>query len=247
MTAVQALTQRDLLETLQLLRPWATRKIGKIRVGNDYDGGYVLPSVALQADVVLSIGVGHDVSFDHIMAQRGAHILQFDHTVPKPPTDHPNFHFEKLGWAPQTGGEFLDFDAMLERMRALNPTKALLKFDVEGAEYACLPAMNADHLKPFEVVTCELHDLGRLAEPVFHARFRQVMELLITHHCPVHLHANNYAGVVLVEGVPVPSVIELTLLRRDLDSFPCISNEPMPGPLDRPNHPGRPDIVLNPF
>lgn len=247
MNANQPLTQKDVLDTLQLMRPWNTRRIGKLRVGNDYDGGYVLPSVALLADVVLSIGVGHDVSFDHIMAQRGARILQFDHTVEKPPTDHPNFMFEKLGWAPETGGEFLDFDAMLQRMEALSPRRALLKFDVEGAEYACMPGMRPERLRPFEVIACELHDLGRLAEPAFHARFRQVLELMNVHHCPVHLHANNYAGVVLVEGVPVPSVVELTLLRRDLDGFPSISNEPMPGPLDRPNHPGRPDIVLNPF
>ena len=54
-------------------------------------------------------------------------------------------------------------------------------------------------------------------------------------------------GHVLVEGVPMPSVIELSFLRRDLDSFPCRSNDPIPGPLDRPNHPGRADIVMNPF
>ena len=247
MNAERPLTQMDVLNTLQLLRPWTTRRIGKVRVGNDYDGGYVLPSIALQADAVVSIGVGHDVSFDMIMAQRGARILQFDHTVECPPSSHPNFIFEKKGWAPQTGGEFLGFDAITDRLRALEPRHALLKFDVEGAEYAALPAVKPDDLLPFEVIACELHDLGRLAEPAFHARFREVLTLLNTHHTPVHLHANNYAGVVLVEGVPIPSVLELTLLRTDLDSFPTVSNEPMPGPLDRPNHPGRVDICLNPF
>ena len=57
----------------------------------------------------------------------------------------------------------------------------------------------------------------------------------------------NTRVTVLVEGVPMPSVIELSFLRRDLDSFPCRSNDPIPGPLDRPNHPGRADIVMNPF
>jgi hypothetical protein len=241
------LTQQDVLNTLQLLRPWSTRRIGKVRVGNDYDGGYVLPSIALDSDAVVSIGVGHDVSFDMIMAQRGARILQFDHTVEKPPTSHPNFIFEKKGWAAETTGEFLGFDAIVQRLEALQPKRTLLKFDVEGAEYAALPAVRPQDLARFEVIACELHDLGRLAEPAFHQRFRQVLELLNAGHTPVHLHANNYAGVVLVEGIPIPSVLELTLLRSDLDSFPTVSNEPMPGPLDRPNHPGRADICLNPF
>ena len=88
MNEIRPLTQQDVLEALDLLRPWATRRTPKVRVGNDYDGGYVLPAVALQCDVVLSIGVGHDVSFDHVMAERGARILQFDHTVEGPPTPH---------------------------------------------------------------------------------------------------------------------------------------------------------------
>lgn len=247
MNEIRPLTQQDVLEALDLLRPWATRRTPKVRVGNDYDGGYVLPAVALQCDVVLSIGVGHDVSFDHVMAERGARILQFDHTVEGPPTPHANFIFDKKGWASESMGDFVSFAEMVRRMDALQPKRALLKFDVEGAEYEALPTVADADLKRFDVIACELHDLGKLAEPAFHARFRQTMEKMLVSHVPVHLHANNYAGVVLVEGVPMPSVIELSFLRRDLDSFPCRSNEPIPGPLDRPNHPGRADIVMNPF
>jgi hypothetical protein len=247
MTDPQPLTQIDVLEALQMMRPWATRRIGKVRIGNDYDGGYVLPANALDCDAVLSIGVGHDVSFDFIMAQRGARILQFDHTVEKPPTDHPNFIFDKKGWGSETVGDFVSLAEMVKRMDALAPKRAMLKFDVEGAEYEALPTVNSADLARFEVVACELHDLGKLAEPVFHAKIRSVLAKLNEHHRPVHLHANNYAGVVLVEGIPIPSVVEISWLRRDLDSFPNLSNDPMPGPLDRPNHAGRPDLVMNPF
>jgi hypothetical protein len=247
MTENRPLTQTDVLDLLQLMRPWTTRRIGKIRVGNDYDGGYVLPSNALDCDAVVSIGVGHDVSFDFIMAQRGARILQFDHTVEKPPTDHPNFIFEKKGWATETMGDFVSFGDIVARLDALSPKRAMLKFDVEGAEYEALPAVSSADMARFEVVACELHDLGKLAEPAFFAKMRGVLEKLHEHHRPIHLHANNYAGVVLVEGIPIPSVVEITCLRKDLDSFPDLSNEPIPGPLDRPNHPGRPDICMNPF
>jgi len=39
MNEVRPLTQQDVLEAQDLLRPWATRRTPKVRVGNDYDGG----------------------------------------------------------------------------------------------------------------------------------------------------------------------------------------------------------------
>jgi hypothetical protein len=62
----------------------------------------------------------------------------------------------------------------------------------------------------------------------------------------VHLHANNCCGFSLIEGVPVPAVLELTLLRKDRSTFsPC--DDPIPGPLDYPNMNDRPDLVLRSF
>jgi len=65
-------------------------------------------------------------------------------------------------------------------------------------------------------------------------------------HEVVHLHANNGGPVAWVKGVPLASTVEVSLLRRDRATF---STEPVriPGPLDRPNVPGRPDLVWTPF
>ena len=46
-----------------------------------------------------------------------------------------------------------------------------------------------------------------------------MFEKLTAYHVPVHLHANNFADVMLVQGVPIPDVLELSFLRRDLGSF----------------------------
>ena len=35
MNEIRPLTQQDVLEALDLLRPWATRRTPKVRVGND--------------------------------------------------------------------------------------------------------------------------------------------------------------------------------------------------------------------
>ncbi|MFT3802868.1 MAG: FkbM family methyltransferase [Burkholderiaceae bacterium] len=238
--------QNRILDVLALMRPLAMRSQQKIRIGNDCDGGYVVPARALDCDAVISIGVGPDVSFDFVLAERGARIIQFDHTVDGPPVDHPAFRFFNQGWGARTEGEFLslrDIDARLEG----EPQHKLLKFDIEGGEYDIFEALVADDLRSYEVICCELHHFAKLADEAFFAKIRHLLECLTHHHAPIHLHANNYGNFILIEGVPIPEVLELTLLRRDLDSFDGYSREPIPGPMDRPNHPLRPDLCMTAF
>jgi Methyltransferase FkbM domain len=239
--------QSQVLDLLKLIRPWTLRNNQKVRIGNAYDGGYVLPQVIADCDAVVSIGVGHDVSFDLALAERGAAVLQYDHTVPGPPQQHANFRFHKLGWGRQTEGPFVSFTDIHAEMLALGAHHPMLKFDIEGAEYDVLETTSADDLAAYEIIACEFHDFDKLGDPVFFAQVLAAFEKLATNHVPVHLHANNYQSLVLVQNVPIPKVLEVAYLRRDLDSFLGLSNEPIPGPLDRPNHPGLPDICMNPF
>lgn len=247
MNATNKPVQNDVLNLVKMIKPWAMRGSTKVRLGNAYDGGYVMPAQVLNCDAVVSIGVGPDVSLDYALAERGAKILQFDHTVNGTPQQHPNFIFAKLGWGRVTEGDLLSFDDIFARLLALNPKRALLKFDIEGGEYEVLETAKPEHLAFFDVIACEVHDFERLGDPVFFERVRRTFEKLGMHHMPVHLHANNYQSVVLVEGVPIPKVLELSYLRKDLDHFPTYSSDPIPGPLDRPNCPVVPDIVMNPF
>ncbi len=244
---VRAIGQRDILDLIAVMRPMAMARTPKVRVGNDYDGGYVLPAIALQCDAVLSIGVGPDVSFDLDLAVRGARVAQFDHTVDRPPTPHANFSFHKRGWGTKTEGDFLSFGDILDDFSRLSPRRALLKFDIEGAEYDVINAMDVGQLQTFEVIVCEFHDFQRLSEPDFYHRARICLEKLNTLHTAVHLHANNYGGMSLVAGIAMPNVVELSFLRRDLDDFPGRCWDTIPGPLDRPNNPYSVDLHLKPF
>ena len=246
-TRRMVVSQREVLTVLELVRPWAMACTGKLRVGNSHDGGYVLPATALQCDAVLSIGVGSDVSFDLELADAGAAILQFDHTVDGPPTQHERFTFIKRGWGIESAGPLLSFPDILSHFAKLMPHRPLLKFDIEGAEFDVLDGLDPALLAPFEVIVCEIHDLGSLAKPGFYERVLRSFQALTRNHVPVHLHANNYREVSVVAGIPIPEVLEISFLRRDLDTFPNPSDEPIPGPLDRPNHPFKPDLWLTAF
>jgi glycosyltransferase involved in cell wall biosynthesis len=239
--------QRHLLSLLGKLRPLAMRDGRKVRLGRDFDGGYVLPDAALGCDMVVSIGVGHDVSFDLAFARRGARVLQFDHTVEVPPDSHPNCIFYKKGWGTKTEGDFLSFADILREMWRFKPRRALLKFDIEGGEYGLLPGIDRTLLADFAVIVCELHDFDRVIDPNVYASMAASFDALTADHAPVHVHANNYQAVIQFEGVTFPPVIEMAFLRRDLDVFPDFDDTPIPGPLDRPSRPLSPDISLSPF
>ena len=240
-------TQQEVLELIRLVRPWTMRNTAKIRIGSDADGGYVLPQSVLACDAIVSIGIGGDVSFDLVLANRGAKILQFDHTVDGPPATHPNFIFEKKGWGLKTEGEFIGFDDIFSRLKALSPQRTMLKFDIEGGEYDVLDAIKPEHLAAFDIIACEFHRFERMLDRGFYTQARRVFEKMNAHHVPVHLHANNAGGLVMVGGIPFPRLLELSYLRKDAATFAGHSNEPIPGPLDYPNIPGLPDLCLRSF
>lgn len=247
MTADTPPSQREILDLFKLIRPWTMQGTTKLRIGADHDGGYVLPAQVLGCDSVVSVGIGNDVSFDLVLANRGAKILQFDHTVEGVPVEHPNFMFHKLGWGPRTEGDFIGIDDILAKLEAIGGRRTMLKFDIEGGEYPVLDAMSSEQLAKFEVIACEFHNFERLGDRRFYEAARRAFEKMTAHHVPVHLHANNALGVIMVQGVPTPLLLEVAFLRKDLDCFPSLSADPIPGPLDRPNIPGRPDICMNPF
>lgn len=237
--------QHHILHLLRSLRP-QTASIPKTRVGAPCDGGYVLNDDLAGLDGVISLGIGGEVSFDLTLAYRGIAVYQYDPTVDGPPVGHSNFIFHKLGWAKKDGETMRSLATILTENGLETSGDLLLKFDVEDAEWDALDGVDPDLLNQFRIIVGELHWLDRLREEPFFETASRALALLTRNHVVTHLHANNTQGVVMVEGIPVPQVIEITLLRRDRATFER-SNEPIPSLLDRPNNQGSPDIVLTAF
>jgi hypothetical protein len=238
-------TQAELLATLKGLTPRQSR-FAKLRAGSFGDGGYVLPNDLDGIDKVLSIGIGNEISFDRFFAERGATLYQYDHTITALPEHHANFIFHPVAWGVNDDGQSRSLATMIATHGFDRSNSGLLKFDVEGAEWSCLTNVTPEQLKPFRIISCELHALNNLQNDPFLHNFRRIMALLTHHHTCVHLHANNCCGMSLIEGIPIPNVLEITLLRNDRSEF-SPSHEPIPGPLDYPSMSDRADLILTPF
>ena len=155
-------SQDEILDLMSLIRPWQISPQAKIRIGSKHDGGYVVPELACQSNLIVSIGIGHEISFDADLAGRGAKIYQFDHTIAGPPFTHPNMKFFKKGWGVAETSELLTFAQIMDLIDWTGALHPALKFDVEGAEWEALQVMDPNQLARFAVVVGEFHWLEHI-------------------------------------------------------------------------------------
>jgi hypothetical protein len=232
------------LRLISLIRPMRVVGLSKVRIGNaGGDGGYVMVDAFDGVAGALSIGIGGDVSWDLEIANRGIDVFQYDHTVGGPPVSHPRFRFTRAGIAASTSadGSFRSLDRMVADVPGGGGV--LAKIDVEGAEWPALSSVGGKTMRRLAQFTVELH------EPLparISARLRNLrtLERIGRTHAVVHVHANNYAGVDTLDGIRVPSVVEVTYLRkRGLRFAPC--DETFPTAVDRPNNPDGAEIPMS--
>jgi hypothetical protein len=147
--------------------------------------------------------------------------------------------FLKLMVSHHPGPGLVTLDALLRRIGSgSSGGRALLKIDIEGAEYDVL-ADAAERLTRVTAIVVEFHCLDSEW-----ARFETVMRALSPTFFIAHVHGNNSDGYISATKVPV--TLEVTLMNRDLvAALPPISTAayPLPG-LDNPNQRRRPDLAI---
>lgn len=231
---------------LGLISPLSLRDLGKVRLGGDADGGYVVPEDWPKVQGLLSLGIGQDNSFDLAFAENNIPVQSYDFSIAKLPKTHPKieWHREKISAADRPKSKETSLERALARFNREN--SLALKMDIEGYEYPALLACPSTALKKIRFLTGEFHGLATaLSTGLIHSHV-QVFQKLKEQFEVVHVHANNHVGCRLCGGVLVPKHLEITWANKDLYSFsPC--REIFPTELDRPNQPGKSEIFLGQF
>lgn len=245
-TALSLELQGEILTVLRLLEPKKVVGYAKTRVGSDGDGGYVLVDDFTGISHALSFGVSDDDNWDLAIAQSGIPVEQFDHTIERAPSDHPLLHFHRKMISAEAEADTATLPDLVAEHSQLDAPDLILKIDIDGSEWDVFDHAPEATLAKLAQIACEFHDLSHLKNAQFRSRADRVFEKLSRHFAPVHVHANNWGGLGLIERIPIPDVLEVTYANRLRYGF-VESHETFPTPLDAPNSKDAPDIALGGF
>ena len=231
---------------LRPLRPYDLVGASRIRLGRNFDGGYVMLDRFEGVQAAYSLGINDDVSWDFDVATRGIDVYQYDHTIDQLPFEHSRFHWMKLGISHESTHDLRTLESLVEENGHGSSTNMILKCDIEGAEWLSFCFTPNSVLAKFSQIVMEIHDLQKLADERFAHTARQVALNLTASHRVVNVHGNNYSDFVVVGGIPIPQTLELTLARKDLGGF-VPSTRTFPAEEDMPCCDVRPDMHLGNF
>ena len=238
-------SKSSLREALTLLTPWDSG-IPLVRVGGDGDGGYLLPDDLSDIASLFSPGVSQTWDFErHVAAEYGIPSYMIDGSVDAPADLTPMQNFQRLWLGPKSRGDVISLADWVAAERPDSDGDLLLQMDIEGSEYQVLAKTPLETLKRFRIVVVEFHGLDWInISPVLKHRIMPAFRKMAVDFEVVHVHPNNCCGVTLVNGTPVPKVLEVTYLRRDRMRQNNIRAH-LPNHLDRDCVPTMPSVVLN--
>jgi hypothetical protein len=241
------LVQTEIRAALSLLTPKKVVGATKVRIGRQYDGGYVMIKNFPAAPLCYSFGIGNDQSWDFGMAALGSKVYQYDHSIEPPAFHHPNCHFHRIGLAPDDSVSNLRrMDSLVLQNGHADQQDMILKVDIEGSEWASFDALPLGWFKRFGQIVMELHWLDHLHDEQFRSLYNRVMGNIIRTHQCVHIHGNNFGGYPVIHGVPIPQTVEVCLVEKSKNQF-IDNDELFPGSLDTPNNINVPDLYLGLF
>ena len=249
-TKYKELESSNLIDLAKLLSPSPFPVNLLERVGNESDGGYVIYNNIDIKTQIMSLGVGHDISFEKGMESRVLGTQFFDHTVHDLPIKIKNSQFNGLKISELNEKNSVSLNALLSK---IDSDYLILKIDIEGQEWDSFLQIGEEQLLKCTQIVGEFHNFHRIYNRAFYEKINICLRKILKTHVLINSHANNWGGYIIVHGVPLPDVFELTFLRKNLygdievKTKNFISDHSSTTHLNKPNNPNRPEIKLSFF
>jgi hypothetical protein len=219
----------------------------KIRLGQNRDGGYVIVDLDTY-DCYISAGIGDDESFSRDFIDKYPNIrsyFAYDNTIKKLPDNFPEkmVHISK-NIAPISKDD-VNNSSLLQEMCSYE--NIFLKMDIEGGEYSWLLSLHSHLLVRFKQMVFEFHGVHNDDWGTELKRKIECFKHISNTHYLVHVHANNGGTSVNVNGNIMPTVIEVTYIRKDiLGATVELNKNPLPlVDLDYPTQTYLPEMDLS--
>jgi hypothetical protein len=233
----------------KLLKPMHANQGKLIRVGDEFDGGYVCHDSILNSKKIISIGIGDNDSWetDLVNLNKQVTIYQFDHTINYSPS-LPNFRkkFFRIGLNNfDVKNKYMTLTSICNQIAIQADDYNTLKIDIEGNEWKSLKGVSGELFEIFDQIIIEFHDITNMKQSLNSERIK-LLETLNKTHQILHLHANNDGQFISINGENLAQTIEVTYLNRKNYSFSDFVQS-YPRQIDNVSNIKKPDYFLGYF
>jgi hypothetical protein len=209
----------------------------KVRLGKDYDGGYIIADVPdAKYTTLLAGGIQTDISFeeDFIKKYPSVQTFAFDGTIAGLPKQNDRITFIKKNIGAENTAAITNLHELIDANEHI-----FIKMDIEGGEVPWIKSLSDEQMNKFDQIVMEFH------EP-FSASEIEVFNKINKNHYLIHFHGNNCCGVRNHRGVVIPNIFECTYLHKKYFSgvAPELNKDPIPSSLDMKNT-GNPEIYIS--
>lgn len=236
-----------------------------IRLGNNSDGGYLVPKELLSNIThLISVGVEDNVSFEEDFKRfnKNVDVILLDGTIKN--FEHKDFTFINKNLSLSDSDSTIRLGTLIENLT----TNLALQIDIEYDEWKILEDISINDLKKFDLIVIELHIIfleiesileNKNLSPYFSKFFREsfekinydllkkysnVVKKLLDEFHIVHLHANNSLPSEKIYEINYPPLLEVSFVNKNYvkESKSTFKKLPIQD-LDYPNKLDRPDII----
>tara|TARA_Y100001970_G_scaffold294353_1_gene451303 strand:- start:3110 stop:3919 length:810 start_codon:yes stop_codon:yes gene_type:complete len=212
-----SIKKNQIIKTLNKLKPYDLG-YDLIRVGSSNDGGYLLPNIFNEIEICFSPGTGQNTEFEKDILKKDIKTFLADGTINEKDINLKNFHFTKKNLASFESEKTITLENWINS-HAKDKSNLLLQMDIESSEYEVIQATKQDCLKQFKIIIIEFHYLEKINNYFFYQVFNNTIDKLLLNFEISHVHSNNCQGSYSVNGIDLPTAIEVTFLRKDLCKY----------------------------
>ena len=201
----------DISRVLKKLLPFKI-EYKLLRLGEENDGGYLIPNDFFDIKTNYSAGIGELTKFEKDLEEKfsiKSNMIDFNHINPKILPKGSKFFKKKIGII--SSKNEININDILKN----EDKEIIFKMDIEGDEYSILTSISEENLNKIRIFVIELHDLRHLRNYFFFKTFEKIVSRLNNSFYVCHLHANNSSKVKNIGGFCVPDMLEVTLIRKD--------------------------------
>jgi hypothetical protein len=210
-----------------------------IRIGENYDGGYLVPNILNEIDFCFSAGVGQSASFEDHLSKFGCQSFLVDGTVNN--VGRHNFIKKNLNIFNNKKNITLD-SCVNSKIEDKFNDRLLLQMDIEGSEVEILCNTNSKLLNRFKIMIIEFHNFHDIINSISLKFYKKVFFKILKTHYIVHIHPNNTSRILNINNNNISNIFEITFVNKKISKYSKKISNNLPHKLDQKNNEHLPEV-----